>query len=320
MLKKLFQNIYKKAMLTRQDDMSLARYFTAADFEGLHTAPYSFVTPKGNRLNGLFYYYDAPRADRLVVFDHGMGPGHLAYTREIERIAREGYLVFSYDHTGCAASEGEHIGGFAQSLADLDCCLTALVGEEKLAGRSIAVIGHSWGGFSTLNIAALHPEVTHIAALAGFVSPKLILQQMFPGFLSRFVEGVLEVERENNGRYADFDARESLANSDVKALVLHSTDDPIVNCEVHFGALQKALAEKDNVRFLTYSDRGHNPNFSAEAVKLKNAAFAERDALKKKKQLQSAEQKQAFVARHDWNAITGQDEAVWQKIFRHLES
>ncbi|MBR5502293.1 MAG: alpha/beta fold hydrolase [Oscillospiraceae bacterium] len=320
MLKKLFQNIYRKALLTRQDDLSLARYFTAADFEGLIAEPYSFVTPKGNRLNGFFYRYGTPRADRLVVFDHGMGPGHLAYTREIERIAREGYLVFSYDHTGCAASEGEHVGGFAQSLADLDACLTALGSEQKLAGRSIAVIGHSWGGFSTLNIAALHPEVTHIAALAGFVSPKLILQQMCPGILSRFAQGMLEIEQQNNGRYADFDARESLANSSVKALVLHSTDDPIVNYETHFAALQKALADKENVRFLTYSDRGHNPNFSAEAVKLKNAAFAERDGLKKKKQLQTPEQKQAFVARHDWLAITEQDEAVWSEIFRHLES
>ncbi|MBQ4093949.1 MAG: alpha/beta fold hydrolase [Oscillospiraceae bacterium] len=320
MLKKLFQNIYKKAMLTRQDDMSLARYFTAADFEGLHTAPYSFVTDKGNRLNGLFYYYDSPRADRLVVFDHGMGPGHLAYTKEIERIAREGYLVFSYDHTGCATSEGAHIGGFAQSLADLDSCLTALGGQEALRGRSISVIGHSWGGFSTMNIAALHPEVTHIAALAGFVSPRIILSQMLPPFLSRYTDAMLEAEREQNGRYADFDARESLANSSVKALLIYSEDDPLVKYDRNFLPLRDALRDKENVRFILTADRGHNPNFTAEAVKIKNEAFALRDTLKKKKQLETPEQKQAFVAAQDWDAITEQDEALWQKIFAHLES
>ena len=157
----LIEKQYRSNLFIRNDNPNGIFYFSAADFPGLQAKNYDFQSQDGYALKGWFYYYDNPIPGRLVVFDHGMGNGHRAYLREIERLAKAGFLVYSYDHTGCMASGGESTNGFAQSLKDLDACIAAIKQEPALQDRTISVVGHSWGGFSTMNIPALHPEITH---------------------------------------------------------------------------------------------------------------------------------------------------------------
>ena len=180
-----------------------------------------------------------------------------SYMREIECLAKAGYLVFAYDHTGCMASGGKHIGGFAQSLHDLDDCMKALKAEKALEGYTFSVIGHSWGGFSTMNIAALHPEITHVVSMSGFVSVELILKQMFKGILGGYVKALLAAEREINPGYADFSALESLKNTGAKVLLVYSADDRTVSkaarnhscsqpCRNHQGSRNSEASGKDD--------------------------------------------------------------------------
>ena len=161
---------FRNNFLRRCDDAGTAYYFSAADFPGLEAEPFSFPSCKGHTLKGSFYHYANPIPGRIVVFDHGFGGGHRSYMKEIELLCRHGYLVFSYDHTGCMESGGEDIGGFTQSLVDLNDCLNALKASDRCRGLDFSVMGHSWGGFSTLNICALHPDISHIVVLSGFVS------------------------------------------------------------------------------------------------------------------------------------------------------
>ena len=65
--------------------------------------------------------------------------------------------------------------------------------------------------------------------------------------------------------------------------------------------------------------KGHNPNYTEDAVKLLGEFGKARAALLRKKNV-TAEQKAQFVASFDWNAITAQDEAVWQRIFEHMDN
>ena len=164
-------------LLTRKDNPYGIFYFKPEDFPGLKTHPYGFLSQKGHKLNGHFYFYENPIPGKLVVFDHGMGNGHRAYMREIETLCKAGFLVYSYDHTGCMASGGAHIGGFAQSLADLDDCIKHLNREEMLEDREIYVVGHSWGGFSTMNIGAIYPQVKKIVSMSGFISVERVVKQ-----------------------------------------------------------------------------------------------------------------------------------------------
>ena len=181
LFEKAVEKMYRAALFVRNDNPSGIFYFSPADFPGLQAHPYTFPAKAGHPLKGYFYHYESPIPGRLVVFDHGLGNGHRAYMKEIEMLAKAGFLVFSYDHTGCMESGGDNTNGFSQSLSDLDDCMTALKAEPGLAGRTFSVMGHSWGGFSTMNISALHREITHVVSMSGFVSVERIINQNFAG-------------------------------------------------------------------------------------------------------------------------------------------
>ena len=48
--------------------------------------------------------------------------------------------------------------------------------------------------------------------------------------------------------------------------------------------------------------------------------FSKKRAALAKNKKASAEEKAKFVASFDWNAMTKQDEAIWQEIFAHLDT
>ncbi len=311
------EKIYKQALFSRHDDDGSVFYFSHKDFDGLKREPYSFVTKAGHKLNGAFYSYENPVADRIVVFDHGMGNGHRAYFREIETLARHGYLVYSYDHTGCTESEGEHIRGFAGSLADLDSCITAL--KKDFPEKSLSVIGHSWGGYSTLNITALHPDITHVVALSGFSSVKEMQKQVVPLFLRPFSKRLYDLEKDTNPAYVAHTAEQTLAKTKAKVLIIHSSDDKTVSAKRHFDRLRRVLYGRENISFLSLTGKDHNPNYTEDAVKYKNAFFKEYKRRRKAGLLATDEQKNEFISAYDWHRMTAQDEAVWTEIFKTLD-
>ena len=55
-------------------------------------------------------------------------------------------------------------------------------------------------------------------------------------------------------------------------------------------------------------------------MKYKNQFMLDYTKSKKKKQLETKEQKDAFKNSFDWHRMTAQDKDVWSKIFAHLES
>ena len=179
----LFSKIIKKkfdAVLGRYDGDPAIRYGELSDFPELKSQSFDIAGDNNVTLKGYFYFYDEMDPERLIVFDHGIGAGHLAYLREIEYLAKNGYTVYSYDHTGCVSTGGTGILGFAQGVNDLDHVLTALKNDARFANVPRKIMGHSWGGYSAMNVAALHPEVTHIVSFAGFLSAKSLVEQYIP--------------------------------------------------------------------------------------------------------------------------------------------
>lgn len=310
---------YRRKLFPRCDSTGTVFYFSAADFPGLIQEPYVFSSRQGKRLQGYFYHYDAPELDRVVVFDHGMGAGHRAYMKEIELLARHGYTVFAYDHTGCMESEGDSTVGFTQSLSDLDDCLKALKGDPVYGKRRFSVIGHSWGAYACLNIAALHPDVMHVVALSGFLSVDQVLRQNCTGWKRCWVKTLRGVEMQAHPELVPMNAAESLQKTGARVLVIHSEDDPIVKAGDHFAPLRKALEGRENVAFLEVTGKGHNPNYTEDAVRYKDEFFALLKKKGKSGELKSEEQKREFVRSVDWNRMTAQDMTVWERIFATLD-
>ena len=71
---------------------------------------------------------------------------------------------------------------------------------------------------------------------------------------------------------------------------------------------------KENIDFLYIKNKGHNPNYTEEEVKLLNEFSKKRAKLLKKKNT-TKEEKEKFVSSFDWGKMTLQDELVWNRIF-----
>ena len=312
-------NLFESTLLCRHDPDGTAFYFSKEDFPGLICEEYSFLGDKGQRLMAYLYYRGQRRTDKLVMFDHGMGNGHAAYMQEINLLTEHGYTVFTYDHTGTRCSEGEHIGGFSQSLSDLDRAVSFVRSMPEYEKSEVAIIGHSWGGFSTMNIAALHPDVKKVVAIAGFISPRAIINQVLSGPLALYRKAIYKTELDKFPEYAEFDGRVTLASTETKALIIHSRDDNTCHYKKHCGKLKKALRGRDNVEFLTLDGKGHNPNYTEDAVRYKDAFSADAKAKIKAGELDTDGKKAAFIKSYDWERITRQDDAVWNKIVEFIE-
>ena len=64
-----------------------------------------------NKLTGYFYGINQNKVNnKVVLLVNGYGVTYNAYMPEICELINCGYLVFSYDMTGCGESEGENIG------------------------------------------------------------------------------------------------------------------------------------------------------------------------------------------------------------------
>ncbi len=308
---KQMKSYYEKTVCVRFDGEDGLFYFSAADFPGLQQIPHAFSGSAGQKLQGYFYSYGTPNPDRLVVFDHGLGAGHRAYMKEIELIARQGYLVFAYDHTGCVESGGETTNGMVQSLNDLNQCIREMKSLENVKDRNIAVIGHSWGGFSTMNIGAIHQDITHLVPISGFISIGNMLKQQLPGVMALYRKLGVELETERNPEFVAYSGVESLKNTKAKVLVIHGDDDPVVKKKFHFDVLKKELDNRKNITFFEVSGKGHCPHYTEDAARYKDAFF---------KNLSKEKNKKALLAEADWDRMTAQDEEIWKVIFRHLES
>ena len=310
-------NMYKGMMHTRCDDTETVFYFSAENFSGLKKEKYSFSSSLGHTLSGYIYSYESPIPNRLVVFDHGFGGGHLAYMKEIEMLCRRGYTVLSYDHTGCMESGGDSPRGLAQSLCDLDNCIGTVKSDARFSGYDISVVGHSWGAFSTLNISAIHPEVSHIVAISGFVSVEDMVSTFFSGIMKGYRKAILTLEAETNPKYVGFNALNSLKNSKAKALLIYSDNDKMCSPK-HFELLKNGLSEREDTKFLLVSGKGHNPNYTKGAVEYLSEFGKARAKLLKKKGL-TKEEKKKFVESFDFDRMTEQDSTIWQEIFESLE-
>ena len=103
-------------------------------------------------------------------------------------------------------------------------------------------------------------------------------------------------------------------------LLIYSYNDKLVNREIHHDALKKGLAHKSNVRILLEENKGHNPNYTADAAAYLGEYTADMTRKLKDKQLETEAQKKAFRESWDWDRMTVQDDKVWAEIFRTLDA
>ena len=291
------------------------KYFTASDFEGLIAEPLEFLSDGGQTLRGFLYRKEgngAPKA--LLIFAHGFGAGHLAYTTEIDAFAEAGYWVLAYDATGCGASDGKNLRGFDQGVADLLCAVRAANSDARFSDMKKILVGHSWGAFCVLN--AVDAEgVCGAVAMCGFISGAKVLAQNTVGkafpFLTFLSEWFLRLfNRMRFGRKANRNALRSLRGTEKPVYLLYGSADTTVPFRYN-GAVFAAESEKlPHAVCKVCGGKGHNPYLTKEAEQTMRRTFAAIAARKKKDPARAL----AMYAEIDYRAITREDPEVMRPI------
>ena len=300
----LVSSVYKKRMLHRYDKDGYTPYLSSEDFAGLNKETYTFINSLGVEISYFYYYYDNYNPNLTILFLHGLGPGHTAYTREIETLAKMGYKVLTLDYMGCDSSKGDRLPSLNEPTRDVDDLLNLLNLKEQ-----VVVIGHSLGAYTTLNIMNIRDELKKAVVISGFLRPDIVLNALLGTKL--FSASIARYEKKIETKYYPIDNFEYVKNTNNKLLFIHSKDDPVVN----YAAAMKPVLEANNpnIQILTVDGRGHNPNYSDSAAKTVTEVFGKYYKLKKD------EDKKALMEKQDVWAMTEQDIEIFNKIKSFIE-
>lgn len=191
----------------------------------------------------------------LVVFSHGNSGYREQSTFLTTRLARAGFVVAAPDHVGNtfsemlalpddAARQAVHRTIRRQRPLDLQGVVRALLDGEglcqdpdaevalpRLDRERIGALGHSFGGWSALKLAALEPRVRSICALAPVAEPFVGRAAFLPGELP-------------------------LA-AGVRSLVLAARDDVLVDLETSLLPLFERLGPGAALEILDDTDHFH---------------------------------------------------------------
>lgn len=228
----------------------------------------SFVSDKGQILSGAFYRYPSDKYKALLVIPHGMGGGHDSYVAEVEYFAKAGYLVFSYDNTGTNDSEGENLKGLIQGPIDLDSALNYLETLSDINSLDTMIYGHSWGGYSAAASLKHQKDIKAITIVSSFENTINVIKQYGSDILGDKIELFLPYARIYEkilfGSKASLTGINGLNNTNANVLIVHSSDDTVVNYE-NFVSYYNEFKDNKRFQFLPLKDNGHNAVLDNEA-------------------------------------------------------
>lgn len=293
--------ILKMAFIKRGDNDPNLKYFTYLDFPELQAKPIEFKSGK-NTLRGYIYSLYNSKSKKLIIFNHGFGAGHEAYTRLIRDLAIHNYFILAYDYTGCQLSEGKSMGSLSGPLKDFQAALDYVSQDSKLSKMDTYVLGHSWGGFVSA-FALNQPNIKKVISIApinstlsGFLEQAPKLKFLLP-FL--FIANFLLF-----GRNANFTIKSRLKKTTTPYLMMGGSQDGVVKFENDFKNFQ--FISKDNPKVEYYLDKRkyHNPYLSIEGEKYLYTTFKRIKEIYHDKKV---EENKAFFQSIDYDLITEND-------------
>ena len=261
------------------------KYLKAKNFDNLNAHPISFKSDKGQTLNG--FLYSGAKTDKykaIIVFAHGMGAGHLAYTTEINYFAQKGYLVLAYDNTGTCESEGDKLVGFGQGVIDLGKAIEFVNSREDLKELPLLLLGHSWGGYCVCNAPAVtDADIKGIVAFSPFNSINRLLADMVKMKTKaniRFLTPFLDIANLMKfGKVGILRSCDTISNNQIPTLVMHGGNDMTINVQNSPVGLKHRIAENTNARVVLYDSKYHNVYLAKDAEQYLNDIFARVGAL-----------------------------------------
>lgn len=306
--------MFKSALNHRGDGSPALRYLQSEDFPGLIADPIRFLGNKKQVLRGYLYYRDSFKTFKeLVIFAHGIGSGHTAYTTEINRLAQEGFMVMAFDYTGCVLSSGKAMKSIIQPLVDMDYALRFVESRSDLSSLKKYIVGHSWGAYVAMNSVLLKKHrVDKIVSMAGFLSPvhaavgsRAFFNIFYPFF---YMHGFWRY-----GRYATYNGLKAIRKSKVPMLFIHGQLDNVIKPKTSLEKIVKFAqkSHKENIEVLAVENRRHSPFLTERAETYLRKVILDK----------GVDNRKAPVADYevDYQLITEEDETVMKTIVTFLK-
>lgn len=253
----------------RADKNPLFKYFTYEDFAGLQSENFTFKNKSGTNLTARKYTREGLNDDTYIIFFHGFGGGHEAYTTLInDLILNLGMPVLTFDYTGCDLSEGKNMKNIYQPLADANDFLNYLQEVPEYKDKKLILIGHSLGGFVATNLLPFNKDKNIIKVIGinpvtdfglyfkNIAKAPAVFAPMFK-FFSAF----------KYGKFAFANTRESIKNTRVPHLIMHGAKDDFVPFSPLISNLVLQKDDYHQIKFHFENEKKHSLYLTLEGEK-----------------------------------------------------
>lgn len=303
--------VYRTVFGIRQDRNKNLKYFSPEEFN-LDSDEVKINYRKTQLYGAVYHKKPLDECEKLIIFAHGMGAGHCAYTTEINFFAEQGYAVLSYDNYGCDRSPGKGTIGFYAGAEAVIAAYIAAKSDERLKNKPVWLVGHSWGGYSVL-CASSKINVNGVVAFSAFSSPVKIFGDLVKTYSNGFFAGIAKagvwfINAFKFGLKGNTNAVKSVEKSNTPALLIWGEKDNLVTRRNSAACLAKGA----KISSLIEKDKRHNPYNTVQAeVKL-----AELGSDKSKL---SDGERAKFYADFDYAAATEEDGKVMSAVVDFIE-
>lgn len=118
------------------------------------------------------YLYGADNSNGLIIISPGHTDANDIKLYEITYFVDNNWKVLCYDYSGSYNSQGNNMGGYTQSVHDLDAVLKYIEDCNDFKDIPITLFGHSLGGYASAAVLQYGHTVSAAIIASGFDTPK----------------------------------------------------------------------------------------------------------------------------------------------------
>lgn len=306
--------IYSLAFGVRRDKNPLLKYYTAEDFS-LSEEKVEVGRGKRSFCGRLYTKGGVEQSKTLVIFCHGIGPGHCAYMAEINYFCERGYTALALDSRGCGLSGGKSMEGMYAGVRTAKTAVKYARAQRRFDGYKICLVGHSWGAYSVL-CASSEVKVDGVVAISAFDTPLEIMRHVAAEFIPPRVARSFSpfwtiADFVHFGSKSNKSAAKSASGSGVPTLLIQGDIDKSVPMD------KSAYAHASGGNIIKYLAEGkaHNPYFTFAAQE-KFMELSEHLDISQRKNMEVDKE---YFDTFDFVAATEEDKEVMSAIGDFIE-